>query len=176
MAHAQGESVITTDVTVDMVLLMGAEVVVPEGSAAEQHRRFTDLWKQVDGRWQLTAMKKLQSGRLQPCSGSSRSSQAKWPWIGDRNTPSRPENLALTAVLEIPAEPCARHLPPSQSCSGLEVGPGPSGTETGLRVQYLNQTSYLCLWASPETRMSDGRSCDQFPSNYDRRRAVSLPN
>lgn len=40
------------------VVLMGEEIVVPrDGSPrqAEVHRRFTDLWKQVDGRWRLTA-------------------------------------------------------------------------------------------------------------------------
>ncbi len=43
----------------ELVLLMGEEIVVPEvatgGGAAEQHRRFTDLWKPVDGGWKLTA-------------------------------------------------------------------------------------------------------------------------
>ena len=43
----------------DMVLLMGEEIVVPKTedavSARETHRRFTDLWKLVDGRWKLTA-------------------------------------------------------------------------------------------------------------------------
>lgn len=43
----------------DMVLIMGGEVVVPKGSnpmAGKQvHRRFTDLWKNTDGKWQLTA-------------------------------------------------------------------------------------------------------------------------
>jgi ketosteroid isomerase-like protein len=43
----------------DMILVMGEEVVLPreEGAASAQtvHRRFTDLWKQVDGRWRLTA-------------------------------------------------------------------------------------------------------------------------
>jgi hypothetical protein len=39
----------------DMVLLMGEEMVVPDGGTAEQRRRFTDLWKQVDGQWKLTA-------------------------------------------------------------------------------------------------------------------------
>ncbi|GGB53205.1 nuclear transport factor 2 family protein [Blastomonas aquatica] len=42
-----------------MVVLMGEEVVTPklDGAAtpAAVHRRFTDLWKQVDGRWLLTA-------------------------------------------------------------------------------------------------------------------------
>lgn len=38
-----------------MVLLMGEEIVVPQGPATETHRRFTDLWKPVDGRWKLTA-------------------------------------------------------------------------------------------------------------------------
>lgn len=41
-----------------MVLLMGEEIVVPRGAPPEQppeHRRFTDLWKQVGGRWKLTA-------------------------------------------------------------------------------------------------------------------------
>ena len=37
----------------DLVLLMGEETVVPEEAAGgiptEQHRRFTDLWKPVDG-------------------------------------------------------------------------------------------------------------------------------
>ena len=44
----------------DMVLLMGEEIVVPATGAAsapapEMHRRFTDLWKPVDGHWRLTA-------------------------------------------------------------------------------------------------------------------------
>lgn len=41
----------------DMVLLMGEEIVQPRGGgkATEVHRRFTDLWKQVDGAWKLTA-------------------------------------------------------------------------------------------------------------------------
>jgi hypothetical protein len=39
----------------DMVLLMGEEIVVPQGSATETRRRFTDLWKPVDGSWKLTA-------------------------------------------------------------------------------------------------------------------------
>ncbi|MGC4054280.1 MAG: nuclear transport factor 2 family protein [Paludibaculum sp.] len=42
----------------DMVLLMGEEIVVPKdppGKAHEMHRRFTDLWKQVNGQWKLTA-------------------------------------------------------------------------------------------------------------------------
>lgn len=45
----------------DMVLLMGEEIVSPrEAGAAGSapglvHRRFTDLWKQVEGRWRLTA-------------------------------------------------------------------------------------------------------------------------
>lgn len=43
----------------DMVLLMGEEIVVPKtedaASPRETHRRFTDLWKLVDGRWKLTA-------------------------------------------------------------------------------------------------------------------------
>lgn len=42
-----------------MVLLMGEEIVRPIGEggapAREVHRRFTDLWKQVDGGWRLTA-------------------------------------------------------------------------------------------------------------------------
>lgn len=42
-----------------MVLLMGEEIVVPKtedpAAAREMHRRFTDLWKLVDGRWKLTA-------------------------------------------------------------------------------------------------------------------------
>ncbi len=43
----------------DMVLLMGEEIVLPRVangvSAREMHRRFTDLWRPVDGGWQLTA-------------------------------------------------------------------------------------------------------------------------
>lgn len=43
----------------DMVLLMGEEIVQPKtpngASAREMHRRFTDLWKPVDGGWKLTA-------------------------------------------------------------------------------------------------------------------------
>lgn len=43
----------------DMVLLMGEEIVLPKrpdgGSAREMHRRFTDLWRPVDGGWKLTA-------------------------------------------------------------------------------------------------------------------------
>lgn len=41
-----------------MVLLMGEEIVVPRDGTPGQapvHRRFTDLWKQVGGRWLLTA-------------------------------------------------------------------------------------------------------------------------
>lgn len=42
----------------DMVILMGEEIVMPKGpdatSAHEVHRRFTDLWKAVDGSWKLT--------------------------------------------------------------------------------------------------------------------------
>jgi hypothetical protein len=42
----------------EMVLLMGEEIVVPKAPAEggrEVHRRFTDLWKQIDGSWRLTA-------------------------------------------------------------------------------------------------------------------------
>lgn len=43
----------------DMVLLMGEEIVLPKARkglpAHEMHRRFTDLWRQVDGGWKLTA-------------------------------------------------------------------------------------------------------------------------
>ena len=41
----------------DLVLLMGEEVVVARGepSTNEVHRRFTDLWRSVDGKWKLTA-------------------------------------------------------------------------------------------------------------------------
>ncbi len=39
----------------DIVLLMGEEIVQPRGESGEVHRRFTDLWKQVGGRWKLTA-------------------------------------------------------------------------------------------------------------------------
>ena len=43
----------------DMVILMGEEIVVPKASAeaksSEVHRRFTDIWRPVDGRWELTA-------------------------------------------------------------------------------------------------------------------------
>lgn len=42
-----------------MVVLMGEERVVPKGevpmAGQEVRRRFTDLWKTVDGRWLLTA-------------------------------------------------------------------------------------------------------------------------
>lgn len=42
-----------------MVLLMGEEIVRPKSAGAASapalHRRFTDLWKPVDGRWKLTA-------------------------------------------------------------------------------------------------------------------------
>lgn len=42
----------------EMVLLMGEEIVVPktpDGAAAREiHRRFTDLWKPVNGGWKLT--------------------------------------------------------------------------------------------------------------------------
>lgn len=42
-----------------MVVLMGEEVVVAKADAtnpspAPVHRRFTDIWKKVDGRWLLT--------------------------------------------------------------------------------------------------------------------------
>jgi ketosteroid isomerase-like protein len=42
----------------DMGLLMGEEIVRPRegpGAGTDVHRRFTDLWKQVEGRWRLTA-------------------------------------------------------------------------------------------------------------------------
>jgi hypothetical protein len=44
----------------DMVLLMGEEIVTPKGttnpwSGRNVRRRFTDMWKQEDGRWVLTA-------------------------------------------------------------------------------------------------------------------------
>ena len=43
----------------DMVVLMGEEIVLPKTpggvSTREMHRRFTDLWKPVDGGWKLTA-------------------------------------------------------------------------------------------------------------------------
>lgn len=43
----------------DMVLLMGEEIVVSnapgEPSGRATHRRFTDLWKPVNGAWKLTA-------------------------------------------------------------------------------------------------------------------------
>ncbi len=43
----------------DMVLLMGDERVVPKGESPmagqEVRRRFTDLWKQENGHWMLTA-------------------------------------------------------------------------------------------------------------------------
>lgn len=43
----------------DIVLLMGEEIMVPKtpngADTREVHRRFTDLWKQVDGKWKLTA-------------------------------------------------------------------------------------------------------------------------
>ena len=43
----------------DMVLLMGEEIILPNvprgGSAGEIRRRFTDLWRPVDGGWKLTA-------------------------------------------------------------------------------------------------------------------------
>lgn len=40
-----------------MVLLMGEEIVASKeaGAPLEMHRRFTDLWKPVDGGWKLTA-------------------------------------------------------------------------------------------------------------------------
>ncbi|MFT3976561.1 MAG: DUF4440 domain-containing protein [Sphingomonas bacterium] len=42
-----------------MVLLMGEEIVLPKTPAGVSahgiHRRFTDLWKPVDGGWKLTA-------------------------------------------------------------------------------------------------------------------------
>ena len=42
-----------------MVVLMGEEICVPKPpnpmAGQEVHRRFTDLWKEQDGRWQLTA-------------------------------------------------------------------------------------------------------------------------
>lgn len=42
-----------------MVVLMGEEIVRPKSETAnvgqDVHRRFTDLWKQVAGRWVLTA-------------------------------------------------------------------------------------------------------------------------
>jgi hypothetical protein len=38
-----------------MVVLMGEEIVTPLGETNEVHRRFTDLWKSVDGHWRLTA-------------------------------------------------------------------------------------------------------------------------
>ncbi len=42
----------------DMVILMGEEIVVPKQdhtATHEVHRRFTDLWKPVNGGWRLTA-------------------------------------------------------------------------------------------------------------------------
>ena len=43
----------------DMVILMGEEIVLPKrsdgASAQEVHRRFSDLWKPVNGGWKLTA-------------------------------------------------------------------------------------------------------------------------
>ncbi len=43
----------------DMVLIMGEELCVPKPpnpmAGQEVRRRFTDLWKQQDGRWLLTA-------------------------------------------------------------------------------------------------------------------------
>jgi hypothetical protein len=43
----------------EMVVLMGEEIVVPkapvEAKSREVHRRFTDIWRPIDGRWELTA-------------------------------------------------------------------------------------------------------------------------
>ncbi len=43
----------------DMVVLMGEERVTPKGASPDAGkrvtRRFTDLWRQEDGRWRLTA-------------------------------------------------------------------------------------------------------------------------
>lgn len=43
----------------EFVLLMGEEIVVPRtsdaASAREMRRRFTDLWKRINGGWKLTA-------------------------------------------------------------------------------------------------------------------------
>ncbi|MGF1637987.1 MAG: nuclear transport factor 2 family protein [Cyclobacteriaceae bacterium] len=43
----------------NMVIVMGQETVVPDGknpaSGKKLHRRYTNIWMQVDGHWQLTA-------------------------------------------------------------------------------------------------------------------------
>ena len=54
----------------DMVILMGEEIVLPKAlataPATEMHRRFTDLWKSIGGRWRLTARQATIIPRPQP--------------------------------------------------------------------------------------------------------------